>query len=85
MSGRYDCDNSTVSACELADNELKAGSSVPVQATGDEHGERRGVALHIRHSRRSVVAGKAESERNFERNDQPEGKKEETGEEPPPH
>jgi hypothetical protein len=85
VPGRYDSDDGAVSASELADNELKAGSVAMVQPCGNEHGERRGVALDLRHRSGSIVTGQAEPERNFERDDETESKEEETGEEPSPH
>ena len=56
-----------------------------VQTGGHEHGERRGVALDLRHRCRPVVPGQAQPERNFERDDESERKEEEAREEPSPH
>ena len=85
LPGRDDIDDGPVRRRELVDDGLKSVSASTIQAGGDQHGERRCVALQFRRRRGAVIAGKAETERDFERDDESERKEEEASEEPPPH
>ena len=70
---------------ELNDYALQARAVSRVQTGGDEHGERRGVALDLGHGSGPVVAGQTDAEGNLERDHKCEREEEEAGEEPPPH